>query len=353
MWFMAARSGVVNFGGKPPKYVVHFLLSTESYTTSQQDWEAPHRPSRVRASRRRFGRKTPKVNNTFTAFNYHNNHQGNTCWNQIDNHNNNNNLDHQIQSLQEDSGFPQTSLQQFKLYFLNKNASKPNPNPPPQPEDPDEIFKKMKATGFKPYMVSMLRALSKDGLVQDAMDLFVLMRHKGTIPPLVIYTAVVEAFCNAHQFDDAKRIFAKMQNNGVTPNAFTYTVFIQGLCEGRHFQDALDFSLEMLEAGHSPNVPTFTNLIHGFCNEKGLEEAESVVRRMRQKGFFINDKALQHHLNNNGPFSPLLLEAIFGKTKPRKLHSSFSLSVSYAPIFWLIWQNSKWRMVALNVPFVF
>ncbi|GFP91288.1 pentatricopeptide repeat-containing protein at4g38150, partial [Phtheirospermum japonicum] len=97
------------------------------------------------------------------------------------------------------------------------------------PDDADEIFKKMKETGLIPNAMAMLDGLCKDGLVQDAMKLFGLMREKGTIPEVVVYTAVVEGFCKAHKFDDAIRIFKKMQSNGVISNVFNYQVLIRGV----------------------------------------------------------------------------------------------------------------------------
>ncbi|GFP86508.1 pentatricopeptide repeat-containing protein at4g38150 [Phtheirospermum japonicum] len=77
------------------------------------------------------------------------------------------------------------------------------------PDDADEIFKKMKETGLIPNAVAMLDGLCKDELVQDAMKLFGLMREKGTVPEVVVYTAVVEGFCKAHKFDTTIRIFKK------------------------------------------------------------------------------------------------------------------------------------------------
>ncbi|XP_026394831.1 uncharacterized protein LOC113289706 [Papaver somniferum] len=197
-----------------------------------------------------------------------------------------------------------------------------NPTPQPPPQDADEIFKKMKETGMIPNAVAMLDGLCKDGLIQEAMKLFGLMREKATIPEVVIYTAVVEGFCKAQKFDDAKRIFKKMQNNGISPNAFSYTVLIQGLlpftkkkCEGMtsRLEDALDFCVEMLEAGHSPNVITFVSLVEGYVMDKGVGEANSMIGRLREKGFSVNDKAVKEHLDKKGPFSSFVWEAIFGK----------------------------------------
>lgn len=200
--------------------------------------------------------------------------------------------------------------------FHPKSESSDSPAseaPPAPPEDADEIFKKMKETGLIPNAVAMLDGLCKDGLVQEAMKLFGLMREKGTIPEVIIYTAVVDGFCKAQKYDDAVRIFRKMQGNGIIPNAFSYGILIRGLSQGKRLDDALELCSEMLEAGHSPNVMTFVTLVDGFCKEKSLEDAQNMIKMVRQKGFILDDKAVREYLDKKGPFLPVVWEAILGK----------------------------------------
>ncbi|KAL8498729.1 hypothetical protein ACS0TY_021890 [Phlomoides rotata] len=196
---------------------------------------------------------------------------------------------------------------------VEKGTQSKNAEPQSPPEDADEIFRKMKETGLIPNAVAMLDGMCKDGLVQEALKLFGLMREKGAIPEVVVYTAVVEGFCKALKFDDAVRIFKKMQSNGVVPNAISYQVLIKGLCNGKILEGAYEFTVEMLEAGHSPNLATFTGLIDVYCRERGLEEAKNVVAALKLKGFSVEEKAVTEFLNKNGPFLPLVWEAILGK----------------------------------------
>ncbi|CAI9767115.1 unnamed protein product [Fraxinus pennsylvanica] len=84
----------------------------------------------------------------------------------------------------------------------------------------------------------MLNGVCKDGLVQEAMKLFGLMREKSTISKVVVYTTVVEGFFKAWKLEDAVRIFKKMQSNGIIPNAFSYEVLTQGLCKGKIEEDS-------------------------------------------------------------------------------------------------------------------
>lgn len=204
---------------------------------------------------------------------------------------------------------PQPQQQEQKVEGNPETAS----SSPPQ--DAEEIFKKLKETGLIPNAVAMLDGLCKDGLVQEAMKLFGSMREKGTIPEVVIYTAVVDGFCKTQKFDDAKRVFRKMQNNGISPNAFSYSILIRGLYQCDNLDDAIAFCVEMLEAGHSPNVQTFVGLVTRLCFKMGVEEARTVITSLTQKGFFVNKKAIKEYMEKNTTH-PHVWEAIFGNQTP-------------------------------------
>ncbi|XP_074313157.1 uncharacterized protein LOC141648405 [Silene latifolia] len=215
-------------------------------------------------------------------------------------------------------------LEKFKLGGVGKEESRSDEVhriPPPEeekmevPEEANEIFNKMRKNGLIPNAVAMLDGLCKDGLVHEAMKLFGVMREKGSMPEVVVYTAVVEGFCKAHKVDDAVRIFKKMQDNGIVPNAFSYSVLVNGLCKAKRLEEAFDLCAEMLEAGHSPNVATFTELVHEFCKEKGVEDAQRFIEMLKQKGFCLDEKVVRVHLDKTGPTSPMVREAIFGPKK--------------------------------------
>jgi pentatricopeptide repeat protein len=184
--------------------------------------------------------------------------------------------------------------------------------------DVDEIFRKMKETGLVPNAVAMLDGLCKNGLMQDTMKLFGLMREKGAIPEVVIYTAVVDAFCKAAKLDDAVRILRKMQGNGIIPNAFSYWLLIQGLCKGGRLDDAVVFCVEMFEAGLSPNAETFVDMVDAVCKAKGVHEGEMLVRSFQDRNFAIDEKSIRDHLAKKGPFSPVVWEVLLGKKSYRR-----------------------------------
>lgn len=234
--------------------------------------------------------------------------------------------------LSSDKKVEQNSVAKAPIYgggILNaKNEKIVEGKVPAPPEDAEQIFKQMKETGLIPNAVAMLDGLCKDGLVQQAMDLFRTMREKGNIPEVVVYTAVVEGFCKAHKVDDANRIFRKMQSLGIVPNAFSYTVIVQGMYNCGRVEDAVEYCEEMIDAGHSPNVATFVGLVNEICsrekkNQRGVEAAKDVVNRLTQKGLVINEKSVSQFLDKKAPFSPELWEAILGQ----KTSSSSSVRV--------------------------
>lgn len=221
-----------------------------------------------------------------------------------------------LEGEKNEEGKAKKSLRECLSQAQEEASREADSGPPPEA---DEIFKKMKETGLIPNAVAMLDGLCKDGLVKEAMNLFGLMREKGTIPEVVVYTAVVEGFCKAAKFDDAKRVFRKMQSNGIVPNAFSYRVLVQGLCKGKKLEESVEFCVEMLEAGHLPNPATFVGLVDLACSEGGGEEAMGAIRRLRDKGFAYDDKAVREHLDKKGPFNNVVREAILGKKNLHKL----------------------------------
>ncbi|XP_075518610.1 uncharacterized protein LOC142552721 [Primulina tabacum] len=198
--------------------------------------------------------------------------------------------------------------------------SKPSENAEPllPPHGADVIFKNMKKTRLIPNAVAMLDGLCKDGLEQEAMKLFGLIRENGSMPEVVVYTAVVEGFCKACNFEDAVRIFKKMQSNDVVPNAHSYGLLIRALCRGKRLEDAFSICIEMLEAGHSPNLATFIGLVDKYCGEKDLEAAGNVIQAMKEKGFSVEEKAVEEYLEKKGPFSPFVWKAILGKEASKR-----------------------------------
>lgn len=174
------------------------------------------------------------------------------------------------------------------------------------PKDLQVIFHKMRTEGLVPNAIKMFDALSKDGLTHEALELFSLIKDKGSMPDVVAHTAVVEAYANAGQPKEALRVFMRMLASGVRPNAYTYSVLIRGLAaDSRTLPDAKRHLLGMMDDGIRPNAATYTAVFEAFFDsgeerkEKRLEEARQLLEQMRDKGFIPDERAVRDHLAAN------------------------------------------------------
>lgn len=77
----------------------------------------------------------------------------------------------------------------------------------------------------------MFDGLSKDGLTHEALELFSVIKDKGTMPDVVAHTAVIKAYVDAGgtHWKNAVRTYEKMLACGVLPNAYTFSVLIKGV----------------------------------------------------------------------------------------------------------------------------
>ncbi|KAJ8623602.1 hypothetical protein MRB53_032131 [Persea americana] len=191
------------------------------------------------------------------------------------------------------------------------------------PKDLQAIFHKMRTEGLVPNAIKMFDALSKDGLTNEALELFSLIKDKGSMPDVVAHTAVVEAYANAGQPKEALRVFIRMLASGVRSNAYTYSVLIRGLAaDSRTLPDAKRHLLEMMDDGIRPNAATYTAVFEAFFargeeEQKRLDEARQLLEQMRDKGFVPDERAVRDHLAANkrgGQVFRTFMNLLFDKT---------------------------------------
>lgn len=89
----------------------------------------------------------------------------------------------------------------------------------------------MRTEGLTNHAIKMFDGLCKDGLTHEALELFSVMKDKGTMPDVVAHTAVIEAYVNAGgtHWKNGLRTYERMLACGVLPNAYTFSVLIKGM----------------------------------------------------------------------------------------------------------------------------
>ncbi|PON32902.1 Leucine-rich repeat pentatricopeptide [Trema orientale] len=147
------------------------------------------------------------------------------------------------------------------------------------------LGREKKETGLIPNAVDILDGLCKDGLVQEAMKPFALMREKGTVPDVFLCTAVVGGICMSQKHDDAIRIYRKMQNNGIDSNAFSYSVLIQGLYKLRGWRMVLSFVRKYWKMGTHQISLLLWDWLMGCVKKRVLKKLKVLLESKGRRGF--------------------------------------------------------------------
>lgn len=152
----------------------------------------------------------------------------------------------------------------------------------------------MRTDGLIDNAVKMFDGLSKDGLTHEALELFRVIKDKGTMPDVVAHTAVIEAYADAGKGKEALTTYKKMLACGVAPNAYTYGVLIKGLlAEGGTVGEVRRYVVEMMEKGMRPNVGTCVAVFEGFVREGKAEDGRELLEVMRAKGLRVDERAVR------------------------------------------------------------
>ncbi|XP_062200137.1 pentatricopeptide repeat-containing protein At1g20300, mitochondrial-like [Phragmites australis] len=150
-----------------------------------------------------------------------------------------------------------------------------------------ELFRRMEEYGAgapEPAKLALLLgALSKKRLASEAQALFDSYKSVFT-PDVVLYTAVVHAWCRAGQLDEAERVFAEMQQSGIMPNVYTYTAVIDAMYRAGQVPRAQELLCQMIDSGCPPNTATFNAIMRAHVKAGRSEQVLQVHNQMRQLG---------------------------------------------------------------------
>ncbi|KAL8109557.1 pentatricopeptide repeat-containing protein At2g35130-like [Apium graveolens] len=197
-----------------------------------------------------------------------------------------------------------------------------NKNPVIQePEDPKnlpQIFHDIRnGDGLFNFAVKMFDGLSKDGLTQEALQLFSVINEKGSMPDVVAHTAVVDAYVNAGQAKEGLNTYLRMVNCGIRPNAYTYSVLVKGLAlsgDKKLLKEAKKIVVEMIGKGVKVNAGTCVAVFEAFVKTGNVEEGKQFFEVIKGKGFVVDEKEVREVLKGKrGPEFRGVMDILFGK----------------------------------------
>lgn len=153
------------------------------------------------------------------------------------------------------------------------------------PSEAADLFRSMEEYGAgapdPATLASLLAALSRKRLASEAQALFDSCRNVFT-PDVVLYTAVVHAWCRAGQLDEAERVFAEMQQSGIMPNVYTYTAVIDAMYRAGQIPRAQELLCQMIDSGCPPNTATFNAIMRAHVKAGRSEQVLQVHNQMQQ-----------------------------------------------------------------------
>ncbi|KAF8701048.1 hypothetical protein HU200_033943 [Digitaria exilis] len=155
------------------------------------------------------------------------------------------------------------------------------------PSEAADLFRRMDEYGAgapdPATLAFLLASLSKKRLATEAQALF--DSFKSLFPlDVVLYTAVVHAWCRAGRLDEAERVFAEMQQSGIMPNVYTYTAVIDAMYRAGQVPRAQELLCQMIDSGCPPNTATFNAIMRAHVKAGRSEQVLQVHNQMQQLG---------------------------------------------------------------------
>lgn len=128
----------------------------------------------------------------------------------------------------------------------------------------------------------LIGALCREGLLDDADQLFQKMSTKGIKPTTRVYNLLISGHCNFGLTGKALELMSHMEELFILPDCFTLGAIINGLCLKGETEAALRFFNEYRHRNIDPDFVGFMSLIKGLYAKGRMEESRGILREMFQ-----------------------------------------------------------------------
>ncbi|KAK9925624.1 hypothetical protein M0R45_022895 [Rubus argutus] len=98
----------------------------------------------------------------------------------------------------------------------------------------------------------------------------------GLKPNVITYSTLIDAFCKEGMMQEAIKIFMDMKRVGISSNEFTYTSLINASCKAGYLSQTLKLKNEMLEAGVGMSIITYTALLDDGGSRRSFQGSASL-----------------------------------------------------------------------------
>jgi len=138
------------------------------------------------------------------------------------------------------------------------------------------------------YNIAITAAANSD--VEEGLELAKIMFDRLSDPgekqllakDTVSYNAIIKALTKFGQFEEAIETFYRMKKTGVKPDRYTYTALAKAVMVDDN--DVEELLYDMREEGVTADVMTFNTIIRYLCDQKKLSAARKVINFMEASG---------------------------------------------------------------------
>ena len=138
------------------------------------------------------------------------------------------------------------------------------------------------------YNVAITAAANSD--VEEGLELAMIMfnrlsnpgKNNRLVKDVVSYNAIIKALTKFGEFEQAIETFYKMKKSGIKPDKYTYTALAKAVLVDDN--DVEELLYDMREEGVTADVMTFNTIVRYLCEQKKLSAARKVINFMEASG---------------------------------------------------------------------
>uniref|UniRef100_A0A5B7C2D7 Pentatricopeptide repeat-containing protein n=1 Tax=Davidia involucrata TaxID=16924 RepID=A0A5B7C2D7_DAVIN len=151
----------------------------------------------------------------------------------------------------------------------------------------DMLFKKASGERVELQGASygcMLRALSKEGRVKEAIGIYRVMLQNSIVVNDSCYNAFVHVLCKEDPSEEVSELLRDMIRRGFSPCASELSKYITSQCDKGRWKQAEELLNEILEKGFLPDSFCCCSLIEHYCSSRRINLAIALHNKMEKLG---------------------------------------------------------------------
>ncbi|XP_016500972.1 pentatricopeptide repeat-containing protein At4g21170-like [Nicotiana tabacum] len=137
---------------------------------------------------------------------------------------------------------------------------------------------------------SMLRALSKEGIVDDAISMYNIIIDRKVVINDKCYSAFMSVLCNENPSEEVSGLLKDLIGRGFAPPISQVSKFIFSLCEMRKWKEAEELLNVILQRGLQLESFCCSSLVRHYCFSRRIDSTISLHTELERLGVALDVK---------------------------------------------------------------